>query len=280
MSLSIAESLKEANKFLKTKGLEVFYISLYGSQNYGLETPESDIDLKAVVIPSVDDIIANKNPISTSFEFNDGLIDVKDIRVMFDNYKKQNPNYMETLFSPYVIYDGFYSASWNELNNLSERLAFADPIKALKAIYGMAQQKERALCHPYPSKIHLIEKYGYDSKQLSNLIRLFFIASQYLDRIMGYNNHAYESIITFGKNNDFWELSKQTIKSIKTYDIKFSASQAQVVAESYVSAIKTIVDKAIEEEFITIDKEAYNKLDEIKANVMRKSFSYELSKSC
>ena len=33
-------------------------------------------------------------------------------------------------------------------------------------------EKRKALCHPYPSLIEKIEKYGYDGKQLHHIIRM------------------------------------------------------------------------------------------------------------
>ena len=66
-------------------------IFLQGSQNYGLDYENSDIDTKIIVLPSFEDIILNKQPISTTSVLpNDEHLDVKDIRLMFDCFKKQN----------------------------------------------------------------------------------------------------------------------------------------------------------------------------------------------
>ena len=42
---------------LKEMGYKVVYVALYGSQNYNLETPKSDLDFKAMVVPTLDDIV-------------------------------------------------------------------------------------------------------------------------------------------------------------------------------------------------------------------------------
>ena len=39
-------------------------IFLQGSQNYGLDTPDSDIDTKLITLPSLDDIVFNRKAIS------------------------------------------------------------------------------------------------------------------------------------------------------------------------------------------------------------------------
>lgn len=92
---------------------ELFALCLQGSQNYGLDlyTDEykSDIDTKAIVIPSFEEIILNKKPISTTHIMeNNEHIDVKDIRLMFDNFKKQNINFLEILFTDFVMVNSKY----------------------------------------------------------------------------------------------------------------------------------------------------------------------------
>ena len=68
---------------------EIFGIFLYGSQNYGLATANSDIDTKMIVIPSFDDLIFKK-PVSKTIRFPWGECDVKDVREMIKSYKKQS----------------------------------------------------------------------------------------------------------------------------------------------------------------------------------------------
>lgn len=62
---------------------DYFYIGLYGSQNYNLDNKNSDVDAKAIVVPSFDELIRFKGE-SKSFSFGDGILDVKDVRLMFE----------------------------------------------------------------------------------------------------------------------------------------------------------------------------------------------------
>lgn len=77
------------NHYLKTYPNDWIGIFLQGSQNYGLDYETSDIDTKIIVLPSLEDIALNKQPISTTLVMpNDEHVDVKDIRLMFDCFKK------------------------------------------------------------------------------------------------------------------------------------------------------------------------------------------------
>ena len=93
--------------------LELFCLALQGSQNYGLDlyTDEykSDIDTKVIVIPSLEEIVMNKKPISTTYICpTNEHIDIKDIRLYFENFKKQNINFLEILFSEFYIINEKY----------------------------------------------------------------------------------------------------------------------------------------------------------------------------
>jgi hypothetical protein len=55
---------------------------LQGSQNYGLADEESDVDSKLLLAPTLDEIIFNKKPVSTThIRANDEHIDAKDVRL-------------------------------------------------------------------------------------------------------------------------------------------------------------------------------------------------------
>ena len=57
-------------------------IFLQGSQNYNLDTPNSDIDTKLIVTPSFSDIAFNRKAVSTTHvRENNEHIDFKDIRL-------------------------------------------------------------------------------------------------------------------------------------------------------------------------------------------------------
>ena len=182
------EILKKVRDKLEANGYDVAYVCLYGSQNYNLDlynaNYKSDIDVKAFIIPTLKQLISNSKPVSTILEgldIIDGQIDLKDIRVFTETLMKGNPTYIEALYAKYYV---FGSSSITEkfmqklLDNKTALVKALEP-NIIKAIYGMAKEKEKALCHPYPSIVDKIEKYGYDSKQLSHIIRLKYLMEDY-----------------------------------------------------------------------------------------------------
>ena len=175
----IFKELKRRMNYLQDElGYEVLFIALQGSQNYGLDiyTNEykSDIDCMAVILPSFDDFVGNRQAVSTTIVLdNNEHINVKDIRLYFELMYKQNVQFLELLFTDYKIVNKKYKNEVRGLFEKAELIASYNNMKLLNGISGMAQEKHKALEHPYPSIIGKIEKYGYSGKQLSHIIRLY-----------------------------------------------------------------------------------------------------------
>lgn len=103
--------LSEHLDAVKEKHPEWVGIFLQGSQNYKLDYEGSDVDSKLIVLPSFEDFVLNRKPYSyTHIMENDEHVDVKDIRLMFDCFRKQNINFVEILFTKYRILNPKYAS--------------------------------------------------------------------------------------------------------------------------------------------------------------------------
>ena len=159
-------------------------VFLQGSQNYGLDYEGSDIDTKCILAPTWEDLCFNRKAVSTTHILdNEEHLDAKDIRLYFQCFRKQNLNFLEILFTPYKIINPLYREFWNELIENNEAIAHYDPVGAVKTMKGIAMEKFHAMEHEYPSKIELIQKYGYDPKQLHHLIRVDEYLGRYIEGV-------------------------------------------------------------------------------------------------
>lgn len=173
----IMKRVQEHYEYLQEKGYEIVFLALQGSQNYGLDVYDedytSDVDTKAVVLPSFEDFVYNRKPASETIVLeNEEHIDVKDVRVMFETYKKQNINFIETLFSDFKIVNDKYKDLVQPLFDNAEEIAHININQAIRCMAGMSKEKLKALQHPYPTIIDKIKKYGYDPKQLHHIVRM------------------------------------------------------------------------------------------------------------
>lgn len=163
---------------------------LQGSQNYGLDYEGSDVDTKLIIVPKFADICLNRKPISTTHvRENNEHTDWKDIRLYMETFRKQNLNFLEILFTPYCIINPMYRDEWMRLVEHREEIARMNPFRAVKSMKGIAHEKYAAMEKPYPSKLEIIEKYGYDGKQNSHLERV----DDYLERYIA--GESYEDCL-------------------------------------------------------------------------------------
>jgi hypothetical protein len=181
--MDLQEALYKQKETLEKEGYSVAYICIYGSQNYGLdvytEEYQSDIDMKAIVVPTLDELIEDSKPASKVIETKWGQCDIKDIRSYFQTLLKANPAYVETLYTKYYIVDEKFVNEFNQIFELRNYLIKALSAQMIRAMYGMMCEKEKALSHPYPTIKHKIDKFGYDGKQAHHILRLYIMMKDY-----------------------------------------------------------------------------------------------------
>ena len=269
-------SHKEEAERLENGKYRPIYIALQGSQNYKLETENSDIDTKIITLPSLSQIIKNGKPTSfTHVRANDEHIDMKDVRLMFECFKKQNINFIEILFTDYYfIMNDKYKSVLEELRSHAEEIAVLNPYRAIKCMKGMAFEKYNALCHPYPAKIDIINKYGYDGKQLHHLLRLEYFLDMYRymitspDAEVKYKDILRSGFISYSKRDDL-----KLIKENKFY----SLDEAKEVAEKTLSSVVTMADNACASLKDENNKETEKLLDDILYKIMKQALADELN---
>lgn len=270
---AISARVKEHYDYLIAAGYEVVFTALQGSQNYGLDEYSddycSDVDTKSIILPSVDDFIRAKQPISAvEIMENNEHAEVKDIRVMFEMFKKENISYIELLYSDYIIFNPKYEKLIKPIFERRDEIATADTAQFLKCIAGMAYEKDKALCHPYPGIIEKIEKYGYDGKQLSHCARLFLF-------MIDFSNGR--PIAECYKPVEVYKLTLMNYKKqLDENGAEMSVDEARNRSTAYVEEIKNLKDELIEDGDYGVNSAAALFLDEIKAKILKFKITEEV----
>ena len=258
---AVFDSMKDHLNYAESKDHKIIGIFLQGSQNYNLQTEFSDVDTKAIVLPSFKSIIVQgKKTSSTLVLPNNEHCDVKDISCMYDCFTKSNINFLEILFTDFKMINPEYQSEITELCTHAEEIALYDYKKLVNSIIGMAMEKRKALTHPYPATIHKIEKYGYDGKQLHHILRL----EEFLYRLeIGESfreclkTKIRDELIPFKINplltvEEAIELSDRAIVSLKRYrEDSFmykNATQNKAVKEFLDDSMYRIMEKSIIQE--------------------------------
>lgn len=246
----IMKRVQEHYDYLQSLGYEVVCVCLQGSQNYGLDEYSdeymSDIDTKAIVLPPLDDFIAAAPPVSTVVIMdNNEHAEVKDIRIMFDMFKKANISYIELLFTEFKIINPEWEPYIRDLFDYRASIAAYNRNQFLRCIAGMAMEKRKALCHPYPNLIEKIEKWGYDGKQLHHCVRLYNFITRFL------NGESLDTCYKVGipMHNILMNYKKQK----DAYGDDMSKERAIEICDYYVAEIGRIKDAALTEEEVLDD---------------------------
>ena len=271
----IMQRVQEHYDYLQSLGYEVVCVCLQGSQNYGLDEYSdeyiSDIDTKAIVLPPLDDFIAAAPPVSTVVIMdNKEHAEVKDIRIMFDMFKKANISYIELLFTEFKIINPEWAEFIEPLFANRELISKYNRNQFLRCIAGMAMEKRKALCHPYPNLIEKIEKYGYDGKQLHHCVRLYnfierFVNGESLDTCYKVKAPMHNILMNYKKQKD-------------AYGNELSQEKAIEICDYYVAEIGKIKDAALAKEEV-LDKDAEKLLSRILLKIIKAKMIKDLEAS-
>lgn len=235
-------------------------LCLQGSQNYGLDCEGSDVDTKLIVVPTFKDIVFNKKPVSTThIRANEEHIDIKDLRLYFQTFVKQNLNFLEILFTNFSIVNSMYEDWWDVLLDNREKIARMNPYRAVKSMKGIAAEKFYAMEHRYPSKVEVLDKWGYDPKQLHHLLRIEEYLARYIDGELYANclhPHCAEYLIDVKRG-------------------RYKLDEARAIADAALEHITLMANNFCSKTEDKVDPEAQDILNKVQYEIMRRAIADE-----
>lgn len=243
---------------------QIVGVFLQGSQNYELDYEGSDVDTKLIVVPSFRDICLNKKPVSTTHvRANDEHTDWKDVRLYMETFRKQNLNFLEILFTDFYIINPMYREQWDRLIAAREFIARMNVHRAVKSMKGIAMEKYHAMEHRYPAKIDIIEKYGYDGKQISHLDRV----DDYLERYIA--DEAYKDCLI---PTPMRRPRMMDFKMLNVYPLE----EARVIAKEILDHTVAMADEFCAKHPDQEEAWVRELLEDVSYNIMRISVEKEL----
>ena len=157
----------------KNGGIRVM-TALFGSQNYNLNSENSDVDTKSIIVPELGDWTwgdlgkYNKTLVLENGEH----AETKNITDMCKQYMKGNINFLETLYTEYVdiapgwewLYDSFLSVR-NAVSHFNVR-------KMAECWLGYEYQALERAFYSTSKALGYQEDVGYNPKSLMNAFRI------------------------------------------------------------------------------------------------------------
>lgn len=249
---NIYKELANRKKILEEKGYNVLYIGLYGSQNYNLDDEESDIDVKAIILPSLHDIIFRKVT-SKTIECENGNIDVKDLLTFYDVIKKGNFSYIEAIQTDYSIGDKYIKELFSQVK------------LNLKSVIGAMYEKRKALTHEFPSKHEEFEKWGFDPKQHHHILRLYDLLGHIL------LTKENKSFLTYDDDND----RREQLINYKRNKYNISKEAIEEDSDNIINQARELIDYNYHYEIINLDEEINSYIEnKIKVQLRNNNVTY------
>jgi hypothetical protein len=191
---------------------------------------------------------------------NNEHVDLKDIRLLLDCFKKQNINFVEILFTKYKIINPKYESLIQPLFDNNEKIARYNNYASLNCMAGTSMEKYKALEHPYPSLIDKIEKYGYDPKQLHHIIRLNEFIKRYVE------GDKYSDCL-ISKNKEYLIEVKRGLHTL---------DEARKLAKTLSDETYQIKTDYMNNNPVHIDNEVDKILNKVLVDILRYNFKQEL----
>lgn len=242
--IDILKRLQEHNDYVSNQvNGTIIGTFLYGSQNYRLDTPGSDIDSISIYIPTQEEIYFNKNWMSTEYEMaNREHAIVKDIRILMRDWLNGSMTNLEILFTRfYVIKSDEALLNIFSIKKIMREYLISNKEKMAKAIYGQILGT---------AKVKFLTP-----KKIKNIARLYYALSIYEFADEQSIDHIFELDITH--RNEILRVYKLLLES----DV--NQPTYRVIADKYIEKSEWIRDRILER---TINEAQINNLTRILQN--------------
>lgn len=173
---------------------KVIFVGLFGSQNYGLDDNDSDIDCVVVTMPSLDDLISGKTDVKTltqaefsSDSSDDGQVKLMDIRDFAKQLAKGSFANLEALMSDYVIVEKSFTDFYNERFKIYMRYVWNYQNAVYGAIHNLLKQ--------YNVHTDDVDK-TRQQKRMYEMLRLNVLYEQVMDGDIAYPEFYIKDLYT------------------------------------------------------------------------------------
>ena len=197
-------------------------ISLVGSHNYNLNDENSDKDYKFITLPSFDDLYEgrvfseSKNNVLIYGEESD--YSAHDIRKFINMLYKSNINFLEVLFSDKMKIN--HEAEW--LIEMRDEIARGNLPYLYNACLGIYYTKFKQIEKGTSGTQHLVQKFGYDTKQAMHCYRVLDFLIRFADldfkdfkKVIWYNDTERELLLNIKNGKVQLDTMKEFINETK-----------------------------------------------------------------
>lgn len=178
------------------------FIALAGSQNYNLDTEESDVDTKLFIYPTIEEMATLTTPVSRTLDLPNGeKCEVKDIRLLPILVRKQNINFLEVLFTNFYIVKPSFLPFIEKLKDRREDIAHYDSHAMFMSMRGQIHTNYRKFIEQSEPKYY-IKNFILIARVVEFLKSYFVYANSFEASLTPF---SYESLITMKQSPSLYD---------------------------------------------------------------------------
>ena len=149
--------------------LDFLFISAFGSWNYGLQTKTSDIDFKAVYIPTLDELLHPSEHVISSIIHvgNVGDCEVISIQAFVQRIKELDISKIETLFATNIWINDKHQELFSSIKEYTLDYIISNKVRYIDAVINVCSNIYRTFV---TSKV-----FKYNGKKAYNIPRLKYL---------------------------------------------------------------------------------------------------------
>lgn len=183
----VFEHAEAVDKYCAEHNMRRAFTGLFGSQNYGLDEENSDVDTKSLIIPDAADWLwSTEGAANYVITMPDGShAEMKPVVSMFKQWIKGSQNFMEILYTPYVDIAPEYEWLYKDLVNVADNIAHTNMYRQVDVWAGYAKHML------YRSMGH--EDSGFNYKELMHAVRLYSFGVKWFKEQLGFEEASDET---------------------------------------------------------------------------------------
>ena len=219
-------------------------VFLYGSWNYGTNLPDSDVDTKCILIPNLYHLAIRPYEVK-HLDVDGEVCECMTIQHMVANWKKQNINFLEIMYTGYYIVNPKFIPEWFDfIAEWREALAHYD---VKQAILSMGNQA-----------LHTYKQDPTDFKKQMNTYRIYLslfgliTGSKYWDCI--HFNGSQQSILQIIRHEGCPSMSMDNVLEWLHRLVDDAEGIAERFYKKFGSYSKTAIDEACNDLILSLIK--------------------------
>lgn len=211
--------------------------ALFGSQNYGLDNANSDVDTKSIIVPDLNDWAwGDIDKYNTTIVMPDGShAETKTLVDMCKQYIKSNINFIETLYTPYIDIAPCWEWLYNAFLDVRDKVSRHNLYKMAQTWLGYERQSLERAFNNTSESLGYRSDCGYNPKALMSAFRV----KESFIRFFQFNQPFDEAIDVSDMRNYFLGIKENPmsldVATIYKYDLlKWIESAKTYVKDNFV----------------------------------------------